>query len=286
MTTPHLLPDATRLGLAHLRVTSLDDALDFYSDGVGLITVRRDGNTVWLAPAAGAAPIVALTGDSRFRPRPRASTGLYHIAIRTPDRPTLANLLRRLAVRDVPFSGFSDHAVSEALYLPDPDGNGVELYRDRPRADWPIFGGQINMVTEPLDAQALLEEAEGGDNAPLDAKTDLGHVHLHVSSLDAAESFWCGVIGFDAVLRGYPGALFVSAGGYHHHLGLNTWAGTARPPADAVGLSYFTLVLPTEAGRAALLERAQSAGVPVEDHEGRPLLRDRDGNAVVIDLDS
>lgn len=284
MTAEHLLPDNTRLGLAHLRVTDLDEALAFYSDGIGLQTVRRDGDTVWLAPGAERDPIVALTSSPHFRPRPRASTGLYHIAIRTPDRPSLANLLRRLAVRRVPFSGFSDHAVSEALYLPDPDGNGIELYRDRPRTEWRITGDQIEMTTEALDVQRLLDEAEGGDDAPLDPKTDLGHVHLHVGSLAAAEAFWCGVIGFDVVTRGYPGALFVSAGGYHHHLGLNTWAGSARPPADAVGLAYFTLVLPSQADRAALLARAEAAGLPVEDQAGRPLLRDRDGNAVVVDV--
>ncbi|MBL8146442.1 MAG: VOC family protein [Anaerolineae bacterium] len=284
--TEHLLPDSARLGLAHLRVTGLDDALAFYSDGLGLLPVRRDGNTVWLAPALDAAPIVALTGDSHFRRKARASTGLYHIAIRTPGRPALANLLRRLAVRGVPFSGFSDHAVSEALYLPDPDGNGIELYRDRPRTEWRIDDGRIEMTTEPLDAQALLDEAEGGDNAPLDPQTDLGHVHLHVGNLAAAEAFWSGVIGFDVVLRGYPGALFVSAGGYHHHLGLNTWAGSAHPPADSAGLAYFTLLLPDETDRTALLARAAAAGVIVEDHEGRPLLRDKDGNAVVIELDS
>lgn len=286
MTIPHLLPDSTRLGLAHLRVTSLDNALAFYGDGMGLQPVRRDGNSVWLAPALDAGPIVALTADASLRRKPRASTGLYHIAIRTPGRPSLANLLRRLVVRGVPFSGFSDHAVSEALYLPDPDGNGIELYRDRPRAEWPMRDGRLDMGTDPLDAQALLDEAAGGDSAPLDPQTDLGHVHLHVSSLATAESFWCGVVGFDVVTRDYPGALFVSAGGYHHHLGLNIWAGSAHPPADSVGLSYFTLLLPAEAGRAALLARAEAAAVPVEDHEGRPLLRDRDGNAVVIDLDS
>ena len=281
MTSSHL-PDSTHIGLAHLRVTDLSRALDFYGDGIGLIESRREGNTIWLAAAPGGTPIVVLTADASLRRKPRASTGLYHVAIRTPDRPSLANLLRRLAVREVPFSGFSDHAVSEALYLPDPDGNGLELYRDRPRAEWPMDGDTIAMETEPLDVQQLLDEAEGGDSAPLDPRTDIGHVHLHVSNLGTAEAFWCGVIGFDVMLRGYPGALFVSAGGYHHHLGLNTWAGPQRPPADVVGLSYFTLVLPDETSRAALLERANVAGLTAEMVDGQPLLRDRDGNAVLL----
>lgn len=277
-----LLPAETRLGLALLRVTDLERALAFYGEGMGLVPVRCEAETVWLAPAPDAAPIVVLGADARLRRKPRASTGLYHIALRTPGRPVLARLLCRLAVRGVQFGGFADHAVSEALYLADPDGNGLELYRDRPRAEWPMEDGVVAMTTDPLDVQRLLEEAQGEDNAPLDARTDLGHVHLHVSSLAAAEAFWCGVVGFDVVQRGYPGALFVSAGGYHHHLGLNTWAGQQRPPADSVGLNYFTLVLPEDADRAALLARAQAAGVRLTDEAGAPLLRDPDGNAVVV----
>lgn len=280
----HLLPDTTHLGLAHLRVTDLDRARSFYGGDMGLETVRSERNTVWLAPAPDAAPILALSADARLRRKPRASTGLYHIALRVPSRLALAKLLRRLAVRGVQFSGFADHLVSEALYLNDPDGNGLELYRDRPRADWPVANGVITMATDPLDAQRLLDEAQDEDDAPLDPQTDLGHMHLHVSSLDAAEAFWCGVIGFDVMQRGYPGALFVSAGGYHHHLGLNTWAGPLRPPEDSVGLRYFTLVLPSEAERSALLARADAAGVPVTDYDGAPLLSDRDSNAVVIEV--
>lgn len=282
---PPLLPAATRLGLARLRVTDLDRALEFYREGLGLIDVRREGDTVWLAPAAGAKPILVLETGPGVRRKPRASTGLYHIALRTPDRSSLARLLRRLAVRGVPFSGFADHAVSEALYLNDPDGNGLELYRDRPRAEWPMANGVVSMTTDPLDTQALLDEAAGEDNAALDPRTDLGHVHLHVGNLDSAEAFWSGVIGFDVMQRGYPGALFVSAGSYHHHLGLNTWAGPQHPPENSVGLAWFTLVLPAEADRAALLARAAAANVPVTDESGVPLLRDRDGNAVLIEVE-
>ncbi len=282
--TTHLLPDAAHLGLAHLRVRDLEHALTLYEAGIGLQRVRETDDTVWLAPAPDAAPIVALTGNHGFVRKPRASTGLYHIALRTSSRAELGKLLRRLAVRGVPFSGFSDHKVSEALYLPDLDGNGLELYRDRPRDQWPVEDGSIQMATDPLDAQALLEEAAGFDDAPLDPRTDLGHVHVHVSDLAQAEAFWSGVIGFDVTQRDYPGALFVSAGGYHHHLGLNTWAGTKRPPEDAVGLQHFTLVLPDEADRAALLARAEAAGVAAETVDGAPLLRDRDGNAVVVEV--
>jgi catechol 2,3-dioxygenase len=278
-----LLTNATRLGLAHLNVTDMPRSLAFYGDDLGLTEVRRDHATVWLAPATDRAPVVALTADPHFRRRPNSSTGLYHIALRTPDRSSLANLLRQLAARGIPFSGFADHGVSEALYLPDPDGHGVELYRDRPRAQWPLTEGGVAMTTDPLDTHSLLAEASGTDDAPLDPRTDLGHVHLHVASLDAAEAFWCGVIGFAVMQRNYPGALFVSAGGYHHHLGLNTWAGSRQPPPESTGLRYFTLIVPDEAERRALLDRAAAAAVPVSEDGGAPVLRDRDGNAVVIE---
>lgn len=277
-----LLPDSARLGRAQLRVIDLDRALDFYCEGIGLIETRHEDGIVWLAPAADTEPILALHADSQLRRKPRASTGLYHIALRVPGRAALAKLLRRLAVRGVAFSGFADHAVSEALYLADPDGNGLELYRDRPRTEWPVANDIITMTTDPLDVRRLLDEAAGEDDAPLDPRTDLGHVHLHVSDLASAEAFWSSVIGFDVMQRGYPGALFVSAGGYHHHLGLNTWAGTQHPPENSAGLDYFTLVLPAEADRAALLARAKAAHVSVAGESGAPLLRDRDGNAVLI----
>jgi len=152
--------------------------------------------------------------------------------------------LRRLSEKSWPLSGAADHLVSEALYLSDPDGLGIEIYRDRPRESWRTSNGELAMATDPLDLQAVFDEP--GAETPwqgLEAGTVMGHVHLHVSHLDTAESFYCRTIGFDPVVRGYPGALFVSAGGYHHHLGLNTWTGVGAPPPpdNAVGLRSFTV---------------------------------------------
>ena len=178
-------------------------------------------------------------------PKPRRTTGLYHFAILVPSRAALGRSLRRLVDARYPLTGAADHLVSEAIYLDDPDGLGIEIYRDRPRDSWRrLAGGQIAMSTDPLDVQNVLDEpgAETAWNG-LDAATVMGHVHLHVPHLDTAEQFYCGRIGFDPMLRGYPGALFVSAGGYHHHLGLNTWAGVGAPPPpeNAVGLQSFTI---------------------------------------------
>ena len=176
--------------------------------------------------------------------KPRRSSGLFHFAILVPSRAALGRSLRRLAEKRWPISGAADHLVSEALYLDDPDGLGIEIYRDRPTDAWRVASGELAMATDPLDLQAIHDEP--GAETPwrgLESGTVMGHVHLHVPHLDTAEAFYCGRIGFEPIVRRYPGALFVSAGGYHHHLGLNTWAGVGAPPPpeNAVGLRSFTI---------------------------------------------
>jgi catechol 2,3-dioxygenase len=189
-----------------------------------------------------------------------------------------------------PFQGAADHLVSEALYLTDPDGNGLELYVDRPRAAWPYRNGQLIMATDPLDLNALLAEADQ-DPAPwtgVDPGVDVGHVHLHVSDLARAEAFYSGLLGMDVTQRGYPGALFLSAGGYHHHLGVNTWAGAGAPPPppDAVGLISFALNLPGAPAWRALLDRLRAAGAPLEGGEWEnglyALIYDPDRNGIEL----
>jgi catechol 2,3-dioxygenase len=181
-------------------------------------------------------------------------------------------------------SGASDHLVSEALYLSDPEGNGIELYRDRPRHDWEIVDGGLRMATLPLDLDSLLAEPGAGDpDTGMAAGTRLGHVHLQVADLAAAEAFWVDALGFDVTVRGYPGALFVSTGGYHHHVGLNTWAGVGAPspPAGSRGLVRFELVLPDDGAVRAAADRV--AGVATaEETDGAVLAADASGNAVLI----
>ncbi len=284
------LPAGTQIAHVHLLVSSLEKALAFYRDLLGFQTVEQNTNTVALS-ANGQPPYrLVLTERPGARPKPARTTGLYHVAIRFPNRHELARVLQRLVAHRWPFQGFADHGVSEALYLADPDGSGLELYFDRPSERWRWQGGQIAMTTEPLDVEALLVEAEKDPSpwagAPLE--TDVGHVHLHVSDLAQAEAFYHGLLGLDVTQRGYPGALFLSAGGYHHHLGVNVWAGVGAPPppADAVGLSSFALRVPDVETWTILHERVQQAGLDMQDqgYDGTRsfLIRDADDNGVEV----
>ena len=236
------LPDDSHIGQVSLAVANLDRSIAFYRDVLGFRESARDGPAASLG--AGARTLVELREQPNAIPRPRRSAGLYHVAILVPSRAALGRSLRRLIDRRWPLTGASDHLVSEALYLDDPDGLGIEIYRDRPRDEWPRRNGQLVMATDPLDVAALRDEAGAEEQwTGLDAGTSIGHVHLHVPHLDTAEALYCGRIGFAPTVRGYPGALFVAAGGYHHHLGLNTWSGIGAPPPPehAVGLRSFTI---------------------------------------------
>ncbi len=287
-TAPVALDPATQVGTAHLIVADLDRAVRFYTETLGFTEQSRDGATAYLGAGAKGAPWLRLTAVPGARPKPRRSTGLYHIAILTPSRAALARSLRRMVEAGYPLQGASDHLVSEAIYLADPDGNGLEVYRDRPRADWPRHDNVVQMATLPLDLQQLFDEAVTED-APwtgLDPATHLGHMHLHVADLDAAVAFYTNIIGFDLMIRLADSAAFLSAGGYHHHLGLNTWAGVGAPPppADAVELRGFTIALPNEAERARVIARITAAGLALTEHAGLPEVRDPSGNAVWLDI--
>ncbi len=230
--TKFSLPAEAHIGQVHLQVSDLARALAFYSSLLGFRQAGKAGGSVLLS-ATGRAPChIVLTEIPDARRKPARTTGLYHVALRYPSRLALARAFRRLVDYDWPFQGFADHLVSEALYLADPDGNGLELYVDRPRDQWQRRNGQLEMATDPLDVNALLAEADA-DATPWTGvypETDVGHVHLHVSDLTRAEAFYSDLLGLDVTQRGYPGALFLSAGGYHHHLGVNVWAGAGAPP--------------------------------------------------------
>jgi catechol 2,3-dioxygenase len=265
------LHPATRLGAVHLTVSELDRAVAFYTDVLGFQVHDRAGEKAYLG--AGRQPFLVLT-EVRGARHWRNRSGLYHFAILTPSRLALAQSLRRLVETGTPIGG-GDHLVSEAIYLSDPDGNGIEVYRDRPRSTWAYEHGEIKMDTIPLDFRGILAELDGS-HAPwqgLAPDTSLGHMHLHVGDLAAAGKFYTDVVGFDFMLNYGGSALFFSAGGYHHHLGVNTWAGAGAPPppADAVGLRYFEVQLADAAEGAGLLQRLEAAGVSYEV-QGRDLL--------------
>ena len=237
------LPADAHIGQVSLTVRDLDRSLSFYCDVLGFVESKREGGMALLSPDGGRV-LIELHERTDAVAKPRRTAGLYHFAILVPSRAALGRSVRRLVDKRWRISGAADHLVSEALYLDDPDGLGIEIYRDRPRESWRVVHGEMAMATDPLDLQSVHDEP-GAEAAwrGLEAGTIIGHVHLHVPHLDAAEALYCDRIGFEPVVRRYPGALFVAAGGYHHHLGLNTWAGVGAPapPENAVGLRAFTI---------------------------------------------
>ncbi len=247
------LPARTRIGAVHLRVKDLERLVAFYQDVLGFTVVGEDDVTATLGPDEGP-HLLTLEASPGAPPPPEPGTGLYHVAYLMPSRAALGAMLIRVREADYAFQGFADHAVSEALYLADPEGNGIELYADRPRHAWRWDDGDLVMTTASLDVVSLLEE--GHSAAPrLPQGARVGHVHLKVSSLRRAEEFYVDELGFEVTTRRYPGALFVSAGGYHHHLGLNVWSGEGapRPPAGGLGLAGITLVIPDAGERRRIL---------------------------------
>jgi catechol 2,3-dioxygenase len=223
-----------------LRVQNLERQLAFYRDLLGLEVIRSQGPQTELA-----LPGRRFTLTLEHRPeaplRPQPTLGLYHFALLLPSRAELAAVFWRLLEARYPhFQGASDHGVSEAIYLADPEGNGIELYRDRPRAEWPFRGGRLAMVSEPLNLEALLAEAWAGQG--LDPQTTLGHIHLHVRDLDEAQAFFEG-LGMELMQGDYPGARFLAADGYHHHIGINLWARGRTAPAHSTGLLAYQIAL-------------------------------------------
>src|SRR4051794_29535807 len=276
----------TSMGPVRLTVADLDGLRNFYRDTIGLAEIETSNGGVRMGTADPSdLPVVELVGDPDAPPRPRGTSGLFHLAILVPSRPDLARALQRVAEAGWHLSGASDHLVSEALYLSDPEGNGIELCRDRPSEEWPVRDGVLQMDTLPLDLDGVLGELRGDHaNAAMAPGTRIGHVHLNVGDLTAAEAFYSGALGFDVTVRGYPGALFVSAGGYHHHLGLNTWAGEGAPPppAGSRGLSRFEVRLPGPDQLAAEEDRLREAGFEPDREGDRVHVTDPSGNAVVL----
>lgn len=282
-TTPSAAPlsAATRLGAAHLIVTDLGRSLAFYEGSLGLAVHRREPGLAALG--AGGEDLIVLEELPGAR-RAGRHAGLYHVALLQPSRLELARAAQRLAATRTPIDGASDHGISEAIYLPDPDGNGIELAADRERARWPeLARSEAAYRPQPLDTHGLLSlVADQPVQERADAGLVVGHVHLHVSELERDLAFYTDVIGFDVMMR-VMGAAFVSAGGYHHHAGINAWRGEGIPgvPAGTVGLRHWTLRL--AAGDVeAILARARAVGLAVEQAEDGPLVRDPAGNAVVL----
>jgi catechol 2,3-dioxygenase len=278
------LPAATRMGPVRLVAHDIDALTAFYARVLGLEVIER-GRSLARLGAGGEALVELEAGKGAPVPAARA-TGLFHLALLVPDRAELARALHRVARAGWGFTGASDHLVSEALYLDDPEGNGIEVYRDRPRDEWRRSAdGELEMATLPLDVEAVLGAlpGEAGDAGMPDG-TVVGHVHLRVSDLAAADAFYVGALGFAATVRGYPGALFVAAGGYHHHLGLNTWGsrGAPAPPPGARGLARYRGELPDPASLDVAAARLSDAGHAVTARADGVLVADPAGNRVLL----
>ncbi len=263
------LPAATRLGAVRLQVADLERSLDWYGRVLGLEAVERTAGRVGLAPPGTGRTLVELHERRGATPVPRRGRlGLYHYALLLPDRGSLGRFLRHLAEINER-AGMSDHLVSEALYLSDPDGLGIEVYADRPRSAWRQQDLQLVMATDPLDVESVL--AAGGGDAwnGMPAGTVLGHVHLYVDDLERAARFYHAGLGLDRVVWSYPGALFMSAGGYHHHLGTNTWAaGAPLATENDARLLEWEIVLPESGDVPAAAASLEQVGVSVRSQSG------------------
>ena len=274
------LPEKTRLGAVRLQVGDLARSLAYYETTLGLRVLGRDGESAALAAQGDDRELVSLHERRGARAAgKRGQLGLFHFAILLPDRPSLGAFVRHLGEIGAA-AGAGDHLVSEAFYLTDPDGLGIEVYADRPRESWRRVGRELMMATDPVDVAGLVREAADTPWAGMPAGTVIGHVHLHVGNLADAAAFYSEALGFDRTVWSYPGALFLGAGGYHHHLGTNTWAGpAARAPADEdARLQEWTIELPNESAleaaerslerRGHAVDRTRGAGVVIRDPWG------------------
>lgn len=286
---------ATKIGVVSLRVANLENQMAFYQQALGFQLHWREGKEAGLG--AGGADLLRLTEEPNLK-RYRGVTGLYHFAVLFPSRRELARAIARLIVLKHP-NHPTDHIMTKTTYLDDPEGNGIELYCESPEdGSWTLANGayetrradgSLSNGREPLDVNALMKHLKEDDrlDAPIPTETRMGHIHLHVRNLQEAVDFYHGVLGFD--LMGIAKAFrmaFVSAGGYHHHVGLNTWQGEAAPPppADTLGLRHFAVELPDPQALEQVIARVERAGIPAKQTEEGFLLHDPSQNGVALTL--
>ena len=282
--TASLSPTAPmQIGLVALNVQNLDGVSDYYRRIIGLEVIATDGATQRLA--AGGNTVLELRGTAGLSPRDPRSAGLFHTAFLMPSRGDLGAWLRHVASSRLPVAGASDHAVSEAIYLSDPEGNGIEVYCDRPRATWPSSAAGIEMPTEALDVQDLLAEDAARPWRGAPPGMIVGHLHLQTGRLTAAEAFYKDVLGFDVTCR-YPGAVFYGAGGYHHQLATNMWnsrgAGAIAP--KTTGLVGYEIILDTLAQRNEITARAAETGLATAAVGGVIVVTDPSGLGISLTL--
>ncbi|MGG3281925.1 VOC family protein [Paenibacillus solani] len=270
-----IIHPSTKLGPVSLRIRNLAQSVRFYTEVVGLRMLRQHGRIAELT-ADGKRPLLIIEEVQDLVISQTRTAGLYHFAILVPDREALGLALANLIAHNIPV-GQGDHLVSEALYINDPDGNGIEIYADRPKDTWKRdANGEYVMTTDPVDVEGLLALAQGKEWHGLPEGTVIGHVHFHVSDLDKARAFYCDVLGFELTAHYGGAALFISAGGYHHHIGLNVWAGIGVPntPRNAAGMEDYTIELPSLEALEEVVGRIREAGLQVEQRDGTFIVQD------------
>ena len=274
---------STRISRVSLVVANLQRSVRFYVESLGFRLASEDRGYATLRVPGSQDTVIELFEEYGTTPRPPRTMGLYHFAILVPTRRDLARSLKRYVEKGNRIQGASDHVVSEALYMADPDGNGVEIYRDRPAGGWVWTNGEVGVETLPMSFHDLLGELDG-DTVPWDgiaAGARIGHMHLHVPDLREAQRFYVDVMGFKVTSR-VPGAVFVSAGNYHHHIGLNTWAGRQPAPKRAAGLERFEIQLPSAQALGILANRLNHEGPGLDPSYDGIMVRDPFGNKIVL----
>lgn len=281
------LPEGTRLGRVRLQIADVERSLAFYQEVLGLRVVERSSGQAGLVADGEERILIELIERPGARSAARRGRlGLYHYAILLPDRASLGRFARHLSTNGIP-AGAGDHLVSDAIYLEDPDGLGIEVYADRPRSTWQRVGRQLMIATDPIDMREIASAANDQPWRGMPKGTVIGHVHLHVGDLSEAAAFFSEALGFDRITWNYPGALFLGAGGYHHHVGTNTWAGRGATPPSAgdAQLLEWTIELPDSAGLAGVAESLSNSGHTVSAEKGGGIsTRDPWGTAVRLCL--
>lgn len=272
----------TPIGTVSLRVRDLEKMIWFYRNIIGLAIIKETSENAELG--LDNATLVNLQIQPGGKSYPR-SPGLYHMAFLLPSRQDLSAWLRHLISTRYPLQGAGDHLVSEALYLSDPEGNGIEMYYDRPRKTWEYDNWSIKMDTLPVDLEALQADAPKMDFEKLSSEASLGHIHLRVDDVEKASRFYQDILEFDLMTK-LPGAAFLGTGGYHHHIGINMWQsrGASAPPPDSLGLQYFRIVLPSPEVRSKILSRLDEKKYSFNEMGSDMFLRDTAGNGIVLSV--
>ncbi|WP_335872752.1 VOC family protein [Bacillus sp. 2205SS5-2] len=274
--------EATYVDQVKIKVTNLERSLTFYQDIVGFTILDKNDKSASLT-VDGKKGVLFLEAPETVVPKQRGTTGLYHFAILLPTRSDLASFLYHINQKGIEL-GAADHLVSEALYFSDPDGNGIEVYADRTASNWQWTNGSVAMATNSLDVKDLLLQRVQQDWLGLPINSVMGHIHLHVSDLQKAKSFYTKALGFELVTEYGSQALFLSTNGYHHHIGLNTWngVGALEPLPNSVGLQHFGLMFPTEEARQQAIERLKELSAPVTAIGEVIVTEDPSGNSIIL----